>query len=490
VKFQQEISRRKAYLWRRGNVDVGSSAIIFAVVCAAVLLVIVIWLSFRASSAQVLTNERKLFEVREAGLREQLEAARFEITTLRPKVEELAAAKEREKAQEEKYLLMKADVDKAFADLASKALRDNNATFLHLAEQKLGAQSHEAKQTLEAKELAIKTLLDPLEKALTSLGEQTRAMEITRTGAYSEVKVLVENIQSSIPVSLTALRNETAQLITALRAPKTRGNWGELQLKRCVEYAGMVQYCSFSEQVTARDEEEKLLRPDMTIQLPNGRKIVVDAKTPLDAFLDSNDGADPSVQALRFVAHAERVKAHLRDLSSKAYWRQFDQTPEFVVCFLPSEALFSAALEADPSLIEFGSQANVLMATPTTLIALLKAVAYGWQQSQVAQNAKKIQETGQDLYAKLARAHEYFDKMGDALENAVNQYNKFVGAVEGKGGAFFHARKLGDLVHGGDEIEILESLPAEPRQLAADDWESEPGLALAAEADDSGNTEI
>jgi DNA recombination protein RmuC len=469
---------------------VGSSALIFAVVAVAVFLVLVIWFSFRAGAAQALANERKLSEVREAGLREQLEAARVEVTALRLKSEELAASKEREKAQEEKYLQMKADVDKAFADLASKALRDNNASFLHLAEQKLGAQSSEAKQTLEAKEAAIKTLLDPLEKALNSLGEQTRAMEITRTGAYSEMKTLVENIQGTIPVSLTALRNETAQLITALRAPKTRGNWGELQLKRCVEYAGMVQYCSFSEQVTARDEDERLLRPDMTVQLPNGRMIVVDAKTPLDAFLDSNQGVDPSLQALRFVAHAERVKSHLRDLSSKAYWRQFDQTPEFVVCFLPSEALFSAALEADPSLIEFGSQANVLMATPTTLIALLKAVAYGWQQSQVAQNAKKIQETGQVLYNKLLNAHEHFSKLGSALENAVSNYNRFVGAVEGRGGAFFHARKLGNLVHGVDEIEVLEALPAEPRELTAEDWESTPRLAFSVEADDSAKTEI
>ena len=193
-------------------------------------------------------------------------------------------------------------------------------------------------------------------------------------------------------------------------------------------------------------------------------------------------------QALRFVAHAERVKAHLRDLSSKAYWKQFEHTPEFVVCFLPSEALFSAALEADPSLIEFGSLANVVMATPTTLIALLKAVAYGWQQSQVAENAKAIQEAGRDLYAKLVNAHEYFSKLGNALEGAVGQYNKFVGAVEGRGGAFFHARKLGALLHDSDEMEALDSLPAEPRVLTAEDWPQGEQLALAAEAEEDGGT--
>jgi DNA recombination protein RmuC len=310
-------------------------------------------------------------------------------------------------------------------------------------------------------------------------------MEVKRSGAYSEVRTLVENIQNSIPASLDALKNETAQLISALRAPKTRGNWGELQLKRCVEYAGMVQYCSFSEQVTARGEDDNLLRPDMTIQLPNGREIIVDAKTPLDAFLDASDSAEPASQALRFVAHAERVKSHLRQLSGKAYWKQFEHTPEFVVCFLPSEALFSAALEADPSLIEFSSQANVVMATPTTLIALLKAVAYGWQQSEVTQNAKAIQAAGKDLYGKLVNAHEYFDKLGTALANAVGNYNKFVGAVEGRGGAFFHARKLGDLVHDSERLETMEPLLVEPRLLTADDWAPVPGLALAAQAEDS-----
>jgi len=389
-------------------------------------------------------------------------------------------ARTREQAQEEKYNQMKADLDAAFKSAAADALRANTESFLVLAGQQLGGKTQEAKQTLEAKELAIKNLIEPLDKALKSLDEQTRAMEKERSGAYGEVKSLVQAMQNTIPASLDALKNETSQLITALRSPKTRGNWGELQLKRCVEYAGLVEHCSFHQQVSTQNEEEERRQPDMTIQLPNGREIVVDAKTPLDAFLDATGNADPAAQALRFAAHAERVKAHLRQLSSKTYWKQFENTPEFVVCFLPSEALFSAALEADPSLIEFSSQANVVMATPTTLIALLKAVAYGWQQSQVTQNAKAIQETGRDLYNKLVNAHEYFSKMGAALENAVGNYNKFVGAVDGRGGAFFHARKLGNLVHGSDEIEQLEALPAEPRLLTAEDWVPGTESALTA----------
>ena len=512
------------------GVSAGMSVQLIAPIFIALLIGLFIGFFFsrngeQGRSAQALAGERKLAETREAALREQLDAARAEVAALRPKADErerfkaqteerdaliqglraekaeleirarataeerdtlgrsLATARQRLSDEEAKYAQMKADLDSAFKGAAADALRANTQSFLALAKQELGGQANEAKANLEARENAIKTLLQPLEVTLKQLDEQTRAMEAVRSDAYGGIRALVEGIGKSIPESLNSLRGETAQLITALRAPKTRGNWGELQLKRCVEYAGMVEYCSFSEQVTARTEDEKLLRPDMTIQLPNGRTIIVDAKTPLDAFLDAGEGVDPATQALRFVAHAERVKAHLRDLSSKTYWKQFENSPEFVVCFLPSEALFSAALEADPSLIEFSSQANVVMATPTTLIALLKAIAYGWQQSEVTQNAKAIQETGRDLYNKLANAHEYFDKLGGALGNAVGHYNKFVGAVEGKGGAFFQARKLGALVH-QEELEISEALPGEPRPLIADDWAQRSGLALAAEAEE------
>jgi len=309
-------------------------------------------------------------------------------------------------------------------------------------------------------------------------------MENTRTGAYSEVKTLVENMQKTIPASLDALKNETAQLITALRAPKTRGNWGELQLKRCVEYAGMVQYCSFSEQVTARDEDDKMLRPDMTIQLPNGREIVVDAKTPLDAFLDAGGATDP---AARFMAHAQRVKAHLKDLSSKAYWKQFEKAPDFVVCFLPSEALFSAALEADPSLIEFSAQSHVVMATPTTLIALLRAVEFGWQQSEITQNAKAIHEIGKKIYDKLVVAQGHVIRLGNALGASIDTYNKFIGTIEGKGGVFSYGRQLGELAHADGELAEVRKLQPDLREMESQEW-SQPGLALAAGAEEKSET--
>jgi DNA recombination protein RmuC len=397
---------------------------------------------------------------------------------------ELGTANASLKAEETKYVQMKKDLETAFGDLAARALRANNDSFLTLAKQELGGKNAEAGKTLEAKELAIKNLLLPLEESLKLLNEKTQAIEVARAGAYGGLEQLVADIKLTIPLSLEGLRKETAQLVTALRSPKIRGNWGELQLRRCVEYAGMIKYCSFLEQVSARTEEEKLRQPDMVIQLPNGRRIVVDAKTPLDAFLDSANEVEAPNQSGRFLAHAQRVKTHLRELAGKTYWDQFEPAPEFVVCFLPSEALFSAALEAEPSLIEFSPNAKVIMATPTTLIALLKAVAYGWQQSEITQSAAAIQEVGKSLYAKLANAHEHFSRVGTSLAGAMNNYNKLVGSIEGRGGVFFQARKLGDLVHAADEVEQLQPLPLEHRPLTADDWSRSPGLALAAESEE------
>ena len=511
-------------------------AILSAIIAAAALvlgLLIGLWIGSRMGSSaaqEQLDNERKLAESREEPLHEQLESAYNDMAELRVKAAErerfkaqseerdavilglraekadldarlTAAAGEREmlgrllatveqqlRNEEAKYTQMKADLDTAFKGAAADALRANTESFLSLAKQQLGGQAEEAKTTLEAKELAIKNLLDPLGAALMALNAQTQEMEKSRSGAYSEVKTLVENIQNSIPASLAALTSETAQLITALRAPKTRGNWGELQLKRCVEYAGMVQYCSFSEQVTARDEDDKILRPDMTIQLPNGREIVVDAKTPLDAFLDASGAADPAAQTLRFADHARRVKEHLKDLASKAYWKQFEKAPDFVVCFLPSEALFSAALEADPSLIEFSAQNHVVMATPTTLIALLRAVEFGWQQSEITQNAKAIHEIGKKIYDKLVVAQGHLTRLGNALGTSVDTYNKFIGTIEGKGGVFSYGRQLGELAHSDSEIAEMKRLQPDLREMDSTEW-SQPGLALAAGAEEIEETE-
>ncbi len=305
-------------------------------------------------------------------------------------------------------------------------------------------------------------------------------MEAQRSGAYAKVETLVENIQKTIPASLDALKYETSQLITALRAPKTRGNWGELQLKRCVEYAGMVQYCSFNEQVSARDEDDKMLRPDMTVQLPNGREIVVDAKTPLDAFLDAGGATDAATQALRFAAHAQRVKTHLKELSGKAYWKQFEKAPDFVVCFLPSEALFSAALEADPTLIEFSAQNHVVMATPTTLIALLRAIEFGWQQMEITKNAKAIHELGKKIYDKLvtAQTHVTPARQRAGQQRRPLQTNFW---VPSKARAAFSRMGAGwgELAHSDGELAEVKKLLPDVREMESDEW-SQPLLAIAA----------
>jgi len=395
---------------------------------------------------------------------------------------DLAAARQELIGEAEKYKQMKADLDLAFKAVAADALRNNNDAFLALAQKTLGAQNDGAKRDLEDKEKAIKNLLDPLGKALANLDAQTREMETARAGAYGKLETMVEEIKTSIPGSLNALKVETSQLISALRAPKTRGNWGELQLRRCVEYAGMVAYCSFVEQVSARDQEDRLLRPDMTVKLPNGREIVVDAKTPLDAFLEPGS-ADPAAQELRFKAHAERVREHMKQLAGKAYWKQFEKAPDFVVCFLPSEALFSAALEADPSLIEFSSLNHVVMATPTTLIALLRAVEFGWQQMKITENAKSIHEAGRKIYEKLVTAQGHVQQLGNALARGVDYYNKFLGTVEGKGGVFFHGRQLGELVHSDQELAEIKTLPPGTRATESGEW-TQPLLAVAADQAD------
>ena len=461
----------------------GSFAIAFSLIAIALFLV-GMWLGNKQArgNAQLLLDE-----------------AKNEIKELRPKAEELAATRQQLKNEQEKYMQMKADLDEAFKGAAADALRANTQSFLDLAKLELGGRNQAAKQELDAKELAIKNLVDPLGLALKSLDQQARDMETKRSGAYAKVETLVANLQQTIPVSLEALKTETAQLIAALRAPKTRGNWGELQLKRCVEYAGMVEYCSFAEQVTTRDGDDNLLRPDLTIQLPNGREIVVDAKTPLDAFLDASGSTDPAVQKVRFEAHAQRVRAHLKQLAGKAYWKQFEKAPDFVVCFLPSEALFSAALEADPSLIEFGAQSHVVLATPTTLIALLRAVEFGWQQSEITKNAKAIHELGRRIYEKLVVAQSHVTRLGNALTNSVDTFNKFLGSIEGKqgGSVFFLGRQLGELVHSDQELAEVPKLQSDLREMESSEWlpprlvavVDEPDLALAAGTNESGKSE-
>jgi DNA recombination protein RmuC len=419
-----------------------------------------IWASSRARAAY---NEREALQMGKIGSLET-EKARLE--------ERLIA----EKAALEQA---RNSLSETFASLARKALSDNNESFLSFAKQELGKQQQSANSSLEAKETAITSLLKPVGEALNKLQNTTHELEVKREGAYGAVLAEIKNIQETHQ----SLRRETTQLIQALRAPKARGNWGELQLKRCVEFAGMVEHASFDVEVFVRGDDGSI-RPDCVVHLPNERTIVIDVKTPFDAFLDAMGSTDETTRELRLAAHAARVREHLDQLSAKAYWKQFKTSPDFVVCFLSSEVLFSAALEQDPGLIEFGSNSNVILATPTTLIALLKAVAYGWQQMEVTRNAIAIREAGERLYDKLATAQDYVGKMGKAISGVVAHYNGLLGCIEGGRGVFAQARRLHDLGIGQEQLSETRLLDPNVRDLRESEWSPSGSLFIAAEIED------
>jgi DNA recombination protein RmuC len=396
----------------------------------------------------------------------------------------LATAEQRLRDEEAKYVQMRADLDTAFKGAAADALRANTQSFLELAKQELGSQTQDAKQTLELKEQAISALLHPLNETLKQLDDKTREMEEKRSSAYVGVEKMIEHILATVPQSVEALRQQTTQLVSALKNPKTRGNWGQQQLERCVEFAGMVEHCSFNLEAQVLSDEDRSLRPDMEIYLPNGRRIIVDAKAPLDAFLDAMQSTDADAQNRLLAAHAKNVRARIEELSKKKYQEQFKDSPDFVVCFLPSEALFSAALEGDPTIIEFGANNKVIPATPTTLIALLKAVAFGWEQAETSMSAEAIKSAGAKLYEKLTNAYGYFMDLGTAINNSTKQYNSLLGAIEGRDGAFSRARELGKLLHSSDAMAQDDIEFRQVRQLVAPDWVRSEPISLPAETVD------
>jgi DNA recombination protein RmuC len=248
------------------------------------------------------------------------------------------------------------------------------------------------------------------------------------------------------------LQKETGNLVKALRAPQTRGRWGELQLRRVVEMAGMLEHCDFSEQVTS-DADGGRLRPDMVVHLPGGKNVAVDAKVPMQAFLDANDAEDESTRRLHLASHGRQLKAHVDQLAKKEYWKRVDPSPEFVVCFVPGDPLLTTALEHEPGLMEYAVANNVLLATPTSLIALLRAVAYGWQQDSLADNAREVQVLGAELYRRLAVLGEHMAGVGKGLNSAVTAYNKAVGSLEGR--VLVTARRFSEMgVVGANEKEL------------------------------------
>ena len=441
-----------------------------------------------ASQAEVKAKDELFNKFREetAGLRKELDDERLAHGRTR---EELAgmratAASERTAAEEKLAALLEVEkrLKDSFPSLAASALDANSRQLLELNRGELGKQQLAATNELGVKESSIANLLKPMQESLEQLAKHSQSLEVKRVGAYEAILAEVQNIQRSH----TDLRRETTQLVQALRAPKVRGNWGEMQLKRCVEHAGMVEYASFDVEKFVRGEDISI-RPDLIVRLPNHRCIVVDAKTPLEAFLNSA-ACEDEVQRHNFlIEHAAAVRKHLDALSAKAYWNRFDESPDFVVCFLPSEVLFSAALEQDPSLLEYSASTKVLLATPTTLIALLKAVAYGWQQAQIARDAEVIRDVSNKLYAKLAGMHKSFLDIGSALKKAGDVYDDVLNKAEGHGGLFSIARKLRELRIGDKDLADAVPITIRPRIMQHEDWQ--PGLAIAANASEETQTE-
>jgi DNA recombination protein RmuC len=406
-------------------------------------------------------------------LRAGAEAARVEAAGLRSQiVAEHKATEEKIKA----LVDVETSLKTSFQALAASALHENTQQLVRLAKGELETQQVEAAKELAAKESAIEKLLKPMQESLTKLSAHSHELEVKRAGAYSEVLAEIQNMQNSH----RDLRKETTQLVAALRAPQVRGNWGQMQLEKCVEFAGMVQYASFEVEKFVRGEDVSI-RPDLVVKLPNGRSIIVDAKTPLDAFLNASACEDEVQRAVFMAAHAAQVRKHLEALRDKAYWKQFPESPDFVVCFLPSEVLFSAALEQDPSLLEFSAESRVLLATPTTLIALLKAVAYGWKQSQIARDAQKIRDEALKVQSKLVGMHDAIVDLGKKLGGAAKAYDDMLAKVDGQGGLFSISRKLHELEIGEKELPQLKSATVQLRPLASEEWQGR--LSLAAESE-------
>jgi DNA recombination protein RmuC len=400
-------------------------------------------------------------------LRNENSRTAAQLSALQTKLED-----ERKVSQEKLELLTKAEekLADAFKALSADALRNNNQSFLDLARQNLEKFQETAKGDLERRQNAIDELVKPLKESLEKVDDKILELEKTRVGAYAELREQVKTLATS----QSQLQSETGNLVKALRMPHVRGRWGEIQLRRVVEMAGMVRYCDFAEQTTVNGEDGRL-RPDMIVRLPGNRTIVVDSKVPFDAFYESISAVDEEVRSSKLKDHARLVRTHIATLSRKQYQEAVQPTPEFVLLFLPGETFYSAALENDPKLIEDGVSQNVIIATPTTLIALLKAISYGWRQEQMAENAHEVSNLARKLYDRLRTFTKHYDTIGRNLDRALDAYNQGVRSLETR--VLVTARRFkerGALT--GEDIKSVEPVDKTTRPLSLDEGGLFPDL--------------
>jgi len=401
---------------------------------------------------QVLTAEVQ-------GLHAQVAERHLQVTSLEATAARLGAELDHERQAAEQrasaFEETRTQLTGEFARLSTLALQQNNEQFLQLADTKLNETRQAADSELAKRQQAIEQLLKPIGEQLGKYEVGMQRLEVERQRAYTGLTEQMKHLSTSHD----QLQKETRNLVTALRSPQTRGRWGELQLRRVVEMAGMLEHCDFDEQVTS-DADSGRLRPDMVVHLPGGKNVVVDAKVPMQAFLDANEADDETVRRGHLANHGRQMKAHVDALSKKEYWKRVDPSPEFVVAFIPGDPLLTAALEHEPGLMEYAVANHVLLATPTSLIALLRAVAYGWQQDALAQNAREVQLLGAELYQRLSLLGDHFAGVGKGLNSAVTAYNKAVGSLEGR--VLVTARRFVEMgVVGAGEKELTNPAPVD-----------------------------
>ena len=387
---------------------------------------------------------------------------------------ELETSKRSEGERQAAWEEARQQLQSEFAKLAWDALGKNSEQFLNIADAKFKAAEQAATQAttseMDKRRQAIGELVAPLSEQLKKYEEVLHKIEQDRVGAYSKIYEQVQTMQESIRQSNESqenLRKETRNLVTALRQPSTRGRWGEQQLRRVVEMAGMIEHCDFDQQVTVEGSEGRL-RPDVIVHLPGEKNIVVDAKVPLDALLYAIEAEDDDSRRGHLKDHVRQLRSHVDQLAAKAYWEQFDNSPDFVVAFIPGDSLLAAAFEQDPEIFEYAINKSVLLATPTTLIALLKAVAFGWQQESLAEGAREVRQIGREMYKRLITFANHMLRTGKSLNSAVDAYNKAVGSLERS--VLPQARRfeeLGVITKSDNSLDELDQIDVSARLLQA-----------------------